>query len=67
MKLLPVRVTIDPILPEVGVKELRVGTAVKTTKLVELVARPEEVVIVIAPVLAVDGTTARMDVLDTMV
>jgi len=65
--LLPVRVTIDPILPEVGVKELRVGTAVKTTKLVELVARPEEVVIVIAPVLAVDGTTARMDVLDTMV
>ncbi len=65
--MLPVRVTIDPILPEVGVKELRVGTAVKTTKLVELVARPEEVVIVIAPVLAVDGTTARMDVLDTMV
>src|SRR5438309_1245471 len=51
----PLRVTLVPTAPLVGVKELMLGATV-TVKLVELVAVPPGVVTLIAPVVAPLGT-----------
>lgn len=58
LKLLPVIVTADPMMPLVGVNEVMLGMNV-TTKLLALAATPATVVMLTAPVVAPGGTLAR--------
>ena len=57
VKALPVRVTIVPTGPLAGVKELMTGKSV-TVKVAALVAVPVDVVTLIFPVVAPEGTVA---------
>ncbi len=62
-KPVPVRVTVPPTTPADGEMEEMIGI-VRTVKVPELVPLPVGFVTVIVPVVAPDGTTAAIDVLD---